>query len=463
MSSFIRKICFLVVSIILLAFVLSGCNFTESSADNNTAGKTSPTTPTVTSKGTVVTDAEITWAITTPDETTNVYTSEGVSNSTGKTSTVKPVTTKPIVTVVPTPKSKNKYALYVNKKQNTVNVYTLDANNKYTVPYKVMLCSTGRNNKTPVGSYSISDQYVWRELIGSVYGQYASRFYKSFLFHSVPYLKTDKGTLKGAEYNKLGEQASDGCVRLCVEDAKWIYDNCKKGTTVVVYEDDNPGPLGKPTLTLIPPTSTWDPTDPDVRNPWKLTPVIYTLKGLSNKTIERKSSIDLMAGVYAVDGNGNKVSAAIAVKGSVDTAKTGVYDVEYLLTQADGSVSSASIIVEVTDKTAPVVLGFDYMRFTEEEISGITRSKLLTNVSIKDDGDVISNSKMSLKIEGKDYASSLLKVGINNIDYSVSDESGNIKSGTFVVYIQAKSVTPTETTPTQTTAPSLPPDTDSTG
>ncbi|MFR5209625.1 MAG: L,D-transpeptidase family protein [Clostridia bacterium] len=27
-------------------------------------------------------------------------------------------------------------------------------------------------------------------------------------------------------FNKLGEQASQGCVRLAVSDAKWVYDNC---------------------------------------------------------------------------------------------------------------------------------------------------------------------------------------------------------------------------------------------
>ena len=49
------------------------------------------------------------------------------------------------------------------------------------------------------------------------------------------------------EFNKLGEQASQGCVRLAVSDAKWIYDNCPTGTNVSIYDDaENAGPLGKP-------------------------------------------------------------------------------------------------------------------------------------------------------------------------------------------------------------------------
>ena len=62
------------------------------------------------------------------------------------------------------------------------------------------------------------------------------------------------------------------CIRLTVQDAKWIYDNCKPGTKVEFYEDSNPGPLGKPTAQKISEDETvrgWDPTDPDVNNPWR--------------------------------------------------------------------------------------------------------------------------------------------------------------------------------------------------
>ena len=53
------------------------------------------------------------------------------------------------------------------------------------------------------------------------------------LFHSVTYTR-DKKPL-GDEKN-LGRKASHGCIRLTVDDAKWIYDNCPYGTTVVIQE-----------------------------------------------------------------------------------------------------------------------------------------------------------------------------------------------------------------------------------
>ena len=107
---------------------------------------------------------------------------------------------------------------------------------------------------------------------GNVYGQYACRITGSILFHSVPYEKKDKSTLEWWEYDKLGTKASLGCIRLKVEDAKWIYDNCVPGTKVEFYTSSNPGPLGKPTaqkITEDEEVRNWDPTDPDPNNPWK--------------------------------------------------------------------------------------------------------------------------------------------------------------------------------------------------
>lgn len=163
------------------------------------------------------------------------------------------------------------YYIKINRKQNCITIYTSDENGEYTVPYKAMICSTGLYNATPRGTFHLSTKYLWRELYGKVYGQYATRITGGVLFHSVPYYKKSKSALCTEKYNKLGQQASMGCVRLTVEDAKWIADNCPSGTTVEIYEDDDPGPLGKPEAAHIDtdsPNKGWDPTDPDVENPW---------------------------------------------------------------------------------------------------------------------------------------------------------------------------------------------------
>lgn len=163
------------------------------------------------------------------------------------------------------------YYIKINNQANVVTIYKKDSKGKYTVPVKAMICSIG--TATPEsGVYKMSDKYTWRLLQGNVYGQYACRITGHILFHSVPYEKQDKSTLEWWEYDKLGTKASLGCIRLKVEDAKWIYDNCAKGTQVEFYSDADPGPLGKPTAQKISDDESvrnWDPTDPDKNNPWK--------------------------------------------------------------------------------------------------------------------------------------------------------------------------------------------------
>ena len=167
--------------------------------------------------------------------------------------------------------SKLPYYIKVNRLANCVTIYTLDTEGNYTVPIKAMTCSVGTDNRTPLGVSKISDKYVWRLLFGNTYGHYSVRFNGHILFHSVPYMSPNNYALKEGQFNLLGEPASRGCIRLCVEDAKWIFDNCAKGTVVEVYDDENPGPLGKPEMPKIDedsPFKGWDPTDPHPDNPW---------------------------------------------------------------------------------------------------------------------------------------------------------------------------------------------------
>ena len=163
------------------------------------------------------------------------------------------------------------YYIKVNNQKNVVTIYKKDKKGEYNTPVKAMICSIG--DATPeTGVFAISDKYTWRLLQGNVYGQYACRITGHILFHSVPYTAQDKSTLEWWEYDKLGTKASLGCIRLKVEDVKWIYNNCVPGTKVEFYSSSNPGPLGKPTARKISSddeVKNWDPTDPDPNNPWK--------------------------------------------------------------------------------------------------------------------------------------------------------------------------------------------------
>lgn len=168
------------------------------------------------------------------------------------------------------------YHIAVNRTQNCATVYTLDEQGEYTVPVRAMVCSTGREgHETPLGEFSIgSFKPKWCYMEDGSYGQFVSKFRSDgYLFHTICYHKKDPATMMVNEYNMLGGYASLGCVRLQTFDAVWVYYNCQPGTTVTIYEDENPGPLGKPTTFIeeITPEmdNGWDPTDPRPENPWR--------------------------------------------------------------------------------------------------------------------------------------------------------------------------------------------------
>lgn len=171
------------------------------------------------------------------------------------------------------PNYKSKYYIIVYTKNNTVRVLEKDINGKYSIDAKLFLCSTAIKGKiTPAGLYAIEKRYDWRAMFGNVYAQYAVRFYGNYLFHSVPYYTVAHDDLEMDEYEKLGQPASLGCVRLCVRDAKWIYDNCPNGTQVRVVSGKN-GPSHSetepvPSLNYDSKYKGWDPTDPHKNNPY---------------------------------------------------------------------------------------------------------------------------------------------------------------------------------------------------
>lgn len=164
------------------------------------------------------------------------------------------------------------YYIKVNYGAQVVTIYGKDSQGKYTVPVKAMVCSTGA--ATPKsGVYTIPARWEWLRLEGYVYGHYSTQITGNILFHSVPYLrKNDPASLEYWEYDKLGSYASAGCIRLTVRDAKWIFNNCARGTKVEFYSSSNPGPLGKPSAKKISSypdyLRNWDPTDSNSSNPW---------------------------------------------------------------------------------------------------------------------------------------------------------------------------------------------------
>ena len=157
------------------------------------------------------------------------------------------------------------YWIKVNRTTCSVTVYAKDGANGYIIPVKRFACSVGLpSTPTPTGTYYTPAKYRWHTLMGPSYGQYCTRIVGGVLFHSVAGYNMTSYNIKAKDYNKLGQPASHGCVRLTVRDAKWIYDNCPLNTKVTIYDSSDPGPLGKPATIKIPAGQNWDPTDPNI-------------------------------------------------------------------------------------------------------------------------------------------------------------------------------------------------------
>ncbi len=62
---------------------------------------------------------------------------------------------------------------------------------------------------------------------------YWTQFYGNYLFHSTLYYQTYSPTSPMDDRVRIG--ISHGCVRLKLENAKWIYDNIPWGTKVYVF------------------------------------------------------------------------------------------------------------------------------------------------------------------------------------------------------------------------------------
>ena len=159
------------------------------------------------------------------------------------------------------------YRITVNRVKCQVTVYAANETGNYCIPVKTFTCSVGKaGTPTHAGTYATLKKQNPVELMGPSWGKYGTQInnYGDW-FHSVACSNPDPTyALAAGNYNMLGQPASHGCVRLCVRDAKWIYDNCGLYTRVDI-SDTEYTPFDKAPTIKIPASQNWDPTDADAK------------------------------------------------------------------------------------------------------------------------------------------------------------------------------------------------------
>lgn len=133
------------------------------------------------------------------------------------------------------------YMITVDTVNQIVSVYTYDETGAYTRLVRNMICSTGTAKfPTPEQTYTLNGRtarWCYFPEWGS-HAQYWTRISSSIAFHSVIYYDPNPMNLDVKSYKNLGSPASHGCIRLLVDDARWIYQNCGKGTQVIIFKGE---------------------------------------------------------------------------------------------------------------------------------------------------------------------------------------------------------------------------------
>ena len=231
----------------------------------------------------------------------------------------------------PTVGESTDYSLHVNTALNATIVYSKDGDGNLT-PLRVLACSTGRRDghETPEGEFYLGEWIIgpaneWCYMADGTEGLYAYRIidgvYNDIMFHSVPYYETDHGTLEYEEYNKLGNYASMGCIRMCCADVRWLGQLCGGGTEVIVYYDENEVlPMEKPTAMCLATHGFFDQ--------------MAAVAGRVDRDIVAGADYEVdpvTSQFHAVDCYGNDVTQYMKYSGTYDSTTAGNYPITVTL------------------------------------------------------------------------------------------------------------------------------------
>lgn len=126
--------------------------------------------------------------------------------------------------------SKTSYLVYLSLDKQITYVYEGSNNNWNLI--KEFPSSTGIDGEeTPKGIFAVTNRGEWFYSEEFQQGaKYWVQFMGDYLFHSLPF---DESQNNIVDYT-IGEPSSHGCIRLEVEDAKWLYDNVDNDTKIII-------------------------------------------------------------------------------------------------------------------------------------------------------------------------------------------------------------------------------------
>jgi len=124
--------------------------------------------------------------------------------------------------------SKTNYYIRVDLKNQKVNIFKL-SKEKWVLD-KSFICSSGKaSTPTVKGNFTIKDKGPMFRAGSNTICNYYTQFYGNYLFHTV--LLDNNGNIQDG---RLGTPLSHGCIRLAIDNAKYIYTTIPYGTSVSI-------------------------------------------------------------------------------------------------------------------------------------------------------------------------------------------------------------------------------------
>ena len=127
------------------------------------------------------------------------------------------------------------YRVEVDISAQRVHVFELNDAGGYDETH-TFICSTGLGDSTPKGiflnGFPVNRWHYFEKF--NCWAQYSFEIEGNIMFHSVIYSSNSTDSLRQGSVYALGSKASHGCIRLRVEDARWLYEHCKRGSIAIV-------------------------------------------------------------------------------------------------------------------------------------------------------------------------------------------------------------------------------------
>lgn len=122
--------------------------------------------------------------------------------------------------------SDTNYYIYTSLSQHVVCIFTGSNHNWKLI--NSLACSVGKSSTPTIrGHFSVGDKGTYFVTENGLICKYFTQISGNYLFHSILYDKNGN-----VVDSRLGENISHGCIRLALENAKYIYDSIPASTSI---------------------------------------------------------------------------------------------------------------------------------------------------------------------------------------------------------------------------------------